>query len=540
MLTFSKLINAFVNPPNQTEKIFSQYKLAQVVTSNGISVSVSTINGWATKDAKPRYKSSEIYDVLNRCREEFYGFSNDSSFVEKIINNLDVELVESNLLREMYADYNDKFPDNPDECNKEFITKLIEMSLNNEALSPKISFNPENPTLPLIGIGIEHIVGVKSDGTVLASGASDFDQCNTHAWRDIVAVAAGHRCTIGLKKKGNCIAVGNNVLGNGEIFEWNHIISVCCGAFHILGLKGDGTVVSYGVGGAGQCNVSKWNNITAISAGINHSVGLLKDGTVVSCGSNEEKQCEVSSWKNVKQIAAGGNHTVGLTNDGQILYTGDSICQSFSQWNNIKAIATGLYHVVGLRKDGTVLNTGHKSGGRSSVYKWFDIKYIYAGYFTTAGIKTDGSVIVTNDKHNRSFLDTSSWNLFCLKSKAESSQTQNPIIKEVLSLLEDSYKEAMLLAPYLFENRLEKSNPILSLVCDISKDIYHLSEQAHDIPYLSDLILRYLSVFLGFLNIIPSSTDEYKMDPGLAKQVFEAGEEYLNETKSIIRDIREQ
>ena len=58
-----------------------------------------------------------------------------------------------------------------------------------------------------------HTVGLQSDGTVVAVGKNDEDQCGVGGWKDIVAVAAGKDHTVGLKSDGTVVAVGGNIIG---------------------------------------------------------------------------------------------------------------------------------------------------------------------------------------------------------------------------------------------------------------------------------------------------------------------------------------
>ena len=111
-----------------------------------------------------------------------------------------------------------------------------------------------------IAAGGSHTVGVKADGTVVAVGNNEYNQCN-NGWGGIVAVAAGYD--------------------------------------HTVGLKADGTVVAVGWNDYKQCNVSDWQDIVAIAAGGHYTVGLKADGTVVAVGDNGWKQCDVSGWKNI-------------------------------------------------------------------------------------------------------------------------------------------------------------------------------------------------------------------------------------------------
>ena len=64
-----------------------------------------------------------------------------------------------------------------------------------------------------VSAGCWHTVGLKSDGTVVAVGDNDDDQCDAADWRDIVAVSAGRYHTVGLKSDGTVVAEGSIYCG---------------------------------------------------------------------------------------------------------------------------------------------------------------------------------------------------------------------------------------------------------------------------------------------------------------------------------------
>ncbi len=147
---------------------------------------------------------------------------------------------------------------------------------------------------------VNHTVGLKADGTVVAVGDNDFGQCDVSDWVDIVSIAAGSDHTVGLKADGTVVAVGDNDYDQCDVSDWADIVSIAAGVWHTVGLKADGTVVAVGDNGYGQCDVSDWVDIVSIATGGAHTVGLKADGTVVAVGYNHYGQCDVSAWKDIK------------------------------------------------------------------------------------------------------------------------------------------------------------------------------------------------------------------------------------------------
>ncbi len=62
------------------------------------------------------------------------------------------------------------------------------------------------------------VVGIRKDGTVLASGSNTFGQCDVFDWKDIVSVAVASTCTLGLKSDGTVVIAGLN--GLDDVALW--------------------------------------------------------------------------------------------------------------------------------------------------------------------------------------------------------------------------------------------------------------------------------------------------------------------------------
>jgi hypothetical protein len=247
----------------------------------------------------------------------------------------------------------------------------------------------------VVGAGLYHTVGVKSDGTVVAVGDKTEGQCDVARWTDIIRVAAGGHHTVGLKSDGTVVAVGLNFDGQCDVASWTHITQVAAGLYHTVGLRSDGTVVAVGLNFHGQCDVASWTDITQVAAGGYHTVGVKSDGTVVAVGDNADGQCDVASWADITQVAAGDYHTVGLKSDGTVVAVGDKTegqCDVAS-WADIVQVAAGGPHTVGLKSDGTAVAVGFNWYRQCDVTGWTDIIQVAGGVVNTVGLKSDGTVV---------------------------------------------------------------------------------------------------------------------------------------------------
>ena len=139
--------------------------------------------------------------------------------------------------------------------------------------------------------------GVKQDGTVtLWDGPWDDPVEEVASWTDIVSVSNTFYHVVGLKSDGTVVACGDNDCGQCDVGGWTDIVAVSAGMNFTLGLKSDGTVVACGNNDDGQCDVGGWSNIVEIDAGYYHSTGITADGSVVATGANYMGQCNVRGW----------------------------------------------------------------------------------------------------------------------------------------------------------------------------------------------------------------------------------------------------
>jgi len=280
---------------------------------------------------------------------------------------------------------------------------------------PKLQLKQTSQEDNYISAGMDHTVGLKPDGTVIAVGSNnttsyDNGQCNISGWRDIVTIVAGGHHTVGLKSNGTVIAIGNNLHGQCNTGDWHDIVAVSAGSSHTVGLKSDGTVIAIGDNKEGQCDTSNWGGIIAVSAGSSHTVGLRSDGSVIAIGGNKEGQCNVSGWRNIIAISAGGHHTVGLKGNGTVVAIGrteERQCD-VDRWYDIVAISAGMYQTVGLTMHGTVVAVGRNTYGECNTDRWHNIVAISSRWHTV-GLRSDGTVVAVGDNRATGRCDTGDW-----------------------------------------------------------------------------------------------------------------------------------
>ena len=236
-------------------------------------------------------------------------------------------------------------------------------------------------------------------------------------------IAGGDMHSLGLKSNGTVVATGRNNDGQCDVSLWTDIVAVAANERHSLGLKSDGTVVATGDNDEGQCNVSNWTDIVAIDTNYHHSIGLKKNGTVVAVGCNDKyldegqcnvsEQCNVSDWKNIVAISAGCFHSLGLKSDGTVVAAGRGDECNVSGWTDIVAIAAGNSYSLGLKSDGTVVSavkTGYGNDDQVNVSTWSDINAIASDNFCSLGLKTDGMVVGIYDWIHDHDRNVSDWN----------------------------------------------------------------------------------------------------------------------------------
>ncbi len=237
-----------------------------------------------------------------------------------------------------------------------------------------------------VAAGGNHVLGLKSDGTVWAWGLNATGQL-------------GDGTTV-LKSSPVQVKTNATTFLTG-------VVEIGAGQNHSVALKSDGTVWCWGTGGGSQLGNNATANssypvqvkltsttfltgIVAISVGDNHTLALKSDGTVWAWGTNSSSQLgdgttaakkmavqvldSVGGISGVAEIAAGGSHSLFVKTNGEVWSVGlNSSSQLGDNTTTLRNKAVQVLQAVGVPLTG--------------------VAYAAAGANHSLAIKTDGTVV---------------------------------------------------------------------------------------------------------------------------------------------------
>jgi alpha-tubulin suppressor-like RCC1 family protein len=199
--------------------------------------------------------------------------------------------------------------------------------------------------------GVNHSVGLKSDGRVVAWGYNFNNQTTVPASAtNVIAIAAGGSHSLALKS-------------NGTLVAWGEIATVPAGLSNVIGiaasescdvaLKSDGTVAAWGMQFSPTNIPAGLSNVIAVTAAQNFIAALKSDGTVTNWGSSP---VSTAGMTNVVQISANAFPLGALRTNRTVASAGTSVPPA--TMTNIVSLAAGRYFIAALRADGVVTNWG--------------------------------------------------------------------------------------------------------------------------------------------------------------------------------------
>lgn len=237
--------------------------------------------------------------------------------------------------------------------------------------------------------GHGYIALLKTDGTVELYGKSKSikklqQQTSSTAfsqWKNIIKIESGCSHLIGLKSDGTVVAIADNTYKKKvDVNKWENIIDISCGDYTSVGLKSDGTVVAVGNNEDSQCtNIKNINNAKHISASYYTVFGTTTRGELKYSGNNAEVMlADNGTLKNIKLTAAARDVFIALKEDGTIYAenlcdstlgdysSNNEIIKEISNWTNILDVSALYHNIIALKNDGTVVYGGFNWDGEKN------------------------------------------------------------------------------------------------------------------------------------------------------------------------------
>lgn len=200
-----------------------------------------------------------------------------------------------------------------------------------------------------------HIVGLRADGTVVADGLNNSNQCDVDSWWNITEVAAGDLFTVGLTEYGMVAYAGTTEKSAHLAKYWSNVMAIDACDDHVVGLRTDGTALSTAAeNGRGFTEVLGWSHLVDIAAGENNSAaGILVDGTVVATQNVPFHQPE--DFVNLADIVFSGEVLYGLRCDGTVVASDQEAAEQVSLWTDVIQIDGCGDVLLGMKTDGSLL-----------------------------------------------------------------------------------------------------------------------------------------------------------------------------------------
>lgn len=247
--------------------------------------------------------------------------------------------------------------------------------------------------------GDRQYVGLSVDGRVYSSSENIFGDLkpsrselgtaylpgNGSEWTNITAIACSGNHLVGLRTDGTVCAVGSNTSGQCNLSGWADIIAIEAVKNSTAAIKKDGTVLLAGAIAEYASEVSKWSKIARLYLRENGLIGLRADGQVLAAGKTGFDNQVISRWRNVVRIHWFSDGVFAISDAGDVFcVSSDPLTEILCR--NLTGIVSIIHFrshrgsafehrpsLIALRANGTVYTTGVTA----NVSDWSEIVYVY-------------------------------------------------------------------------------------------------------------------------------------------------------------------
>lgn len=229
---------------------------------------------------------------------------------------------------------------------------VIHLSGKQLPFDPELLKREEWTSLSDLAVSEHHMVGLRTDGRVVAVGDAtcrisaarrNGEICKVSSWRGVRAIAAGDGFAVGLCYGGYVVAAGRNDYGQCDTAHWRNVVAVGCGRTYTAALTADGRVLVAGKYKSGTAQpaairdtssaVMDWEkaaftgyesfhtdwmtDILTLRCGQEHFVAVDRYGQVIAQGRDTDGQCTSASsfvlFRDIRQLDGFGIFTVSAS-----------------------------------------------------------------------------------------------------------------------------------------------------------------------------------------------------------------------------------
>jgi alpha-tubulin suppressor-like RCC1 family protein len=312
---------------------------------------------------------------------------------------------------------------------------------------------------PMVAIGSDHAIALRSDGTVVSWGSDQSGQLGSG--RVLAAstaaaiaklpaarsIAAGLRHSIAVGRDGAVWVWGMNYFGQvgdgttvnrsspTQVPGINNAVMACGSDGHTSILRQDRSVWSWGANYYGQLGVGTQDDsltpvravgvdgITSIACGHDHVIALRQDGTVWAWGQNWNAELgdgsttdrwqavQVSGLNNVVAVAAGSGFSAAVKQDGTVWEWGYDAADA-TPANPVRMVPTRAANISGARSIAAAANGSQLTAVGADGVTWWSwnagtnpekmaavgsLVNVAPAYSHTLMLKADGAVLGFGD-----------------------------------------------------------------------------------------------------------------------------------------------
>lgn len=256
-------------------------------------------------------------------------------------------------------------------------------------LEPKPELTIHDPATVISGF--MGLVGIRANGSIIQhSPAGENPVPEIESWTNMRSLASGNSHIVGLRSDGTVVAAGDNSYGQCNVSGWTDVVSIDCGTYFTVGLKADGTVLHTGAAPHGVDKAKNWVGIVQLEAAGERVLGRRIDGSAVALGDQNNEMCQVPTGCDIIDIYLDAERAVYLHSNGKIEIKGNRLYVEDQTISSLTTVETDGIYLAGLKEDGSMYFEGYNA----DLTNKGQIVAIVDYCLHKLGLRSDGTLVI--------------------------------------------------------------------------------------------------------------------------------------------------